>query len=100
MPDLLPLAPRVHLKRVDPESAPSPYIMPDAAKEKSVEAVVVAVPDYPFIEYGVVIPCPVRPGQRVLVGKYAGDYKFRNEDVTIVRWDEILAIIAEPKEEE
>jgi co-chaperonin GroES (HSP10) len=74
--------------------------VPDSAKEKSVEAEVVAVPALPYInELGTVIPCPVAPGMRVLVGKYAGDYKFRNEDITVVRWDEILAIIQEDSKE-
>lgn len=96
---LHPLPGRVVLRRTEPAAAPSPYVIPDQAKEKPVEAVVVAIPRLPYYEYGVLIPCPVNEGDLCLVGKYAGDHKFRGEDVTIVRWDEILAVISEPGEE-
>lgn len=91
---LIPLPPKAYLRRCEPATTASVYVVPDTAREKPVEAEVIAIPTVPYInEFGSVIPCPVAPGQRVLVGKYAGDYKFRGEDITIVRWDEILAII-------
>lgn len=96
---LSPLPARVVLRRTEPAAAPSPYVVPDSAKEKPVEAIVIAIPRVPTYEYGILIPCPVSVGDKVLVGKYAGDHKFRGEDVTIIRWDEILAVIAEPVEE-
>ena len=94
---LIPIPGKVVLRRTDsPSATASQFIIPDSSKEKPVEAVVVAVPRTPYFEYGVLISCPVEPGEKVLVGKYAGDHKFRGEDITIVRWDEILAIISEP----
>ena len=93
---LHPLPGRVVLRRTEPAAAPSPYVIPDQAREKPVEAVVVAIPRLPYYEYGILIPCPVNEGDLCLVGKYAGDVKFRNEDATIIRWDEILAVISEP----
>ena len=90
---LRPLPSRVVLRRLEPASQPSPYVVPDSAKEKPVEAEVVAVPSMPTYEYGILIPCPLSVGDHVLVGKYAGDHKFRGEDICIVRWDEILAVI-------
>jgi chaperonin GroES len=95
---LRPLPSRVVLRRLEPATTPSLYVMPDSAKEKPVEAEVLAIPTVPTYEYGICIPCPLLPGMKVLIGKYAGDIKFRNEDVTIVRWDEILAVIADPDE--
>ena len=94
---ILPLPPRAYLRRLDAPTTPSPYLIPDAAKEMGTEAEVVAIPDQPFrTEWGVDLPCPVKVGQRVLVGKYSGAQRFRGEDVLIVRWDEILAVIVEP----
>jgi len=97
---LSPLAPRALLRRLDsPATASSPYVVPDSAKERGTECEVVAIPDPPVYvtEWGIRLLCPVKVGDRVLVGKYAGDYRFRNEDVTLVRWDEILAVIADEK---
>jgi chaperonin GroES len=91
---LTPLPGRVVLRRTEPPAAPSPFIVPDAAKEKPVEAIVIAIPAIPTYEYGILIPCPLSVNDLVLVGKYTGDHKFRGEDVCIVRWDEILAIIS------
>jgi co-chaperonin GroES (HSP10) len=94
---ILPLPPRAYLKRLDSPAVASPYLIPDAAKELGTEAEVVAIPDQPFrTEWGVDLSCPVKVGQRVLVGKYSGVQRFRGEDVLIVRWDEILAVIVEP----
>ena len=97
---LIPLPPRVYLRRLEAAAAPSPYVIPDAAREKSVECEVVAIPAIPHVDWGVTIPCPVNVGDKVLVGKYAGDYRFRNEDVTIVNWTEILAVILNDKKAE
>jgi chaperonin GroES len=101
LPSLIPLPGKVYLKRVDPvDSTAFPYIIPDAAREKSTECIVVAVPTTPLIEWGQTIPCPVTVGQKVLVGKYAGDYELRKEKVTLVKWDEILAVIEDGEEPE
>jgi len=97
---LVPLPPRAYLKRLTPETAASPYVVPDSAKEPGTEAEVVAIPAEDYLtEWGVRLPCPVAVGQRVLVGKYSGAHKFRGEDVLLVRWDEILAVIPEPTEQ-
>ena len=96
-PSLLPLPPRALLRRLDAPVVASPYIVPDSSKEPGTEAEVVAIPTSPFrTEWGVDLPCPVAVGQRVMVGKYSGVQKFRGEDVLLVRWDEILAIIPDP----
>lgn len=94
LPQLIPLPPRALLRRLEPATAASPYIVPDSSKEPSTEAEVVAIPSAPYLtEWGVTLPCPVKPGDRCLVGKYTGNVKFRGEDVLLCRWDEILAVI-------
>ncbi len=101
-PRLCPTPGKLYLRRCDPPetAASSVFALPDSVHEKSVEAVVVGIPDIPTYEWGREIPCPARVGDRVLVGKYAGDHKFRNQTVTIVRFDEVLARIEEPVPED
>ncbi len=90
-----PLYDRVLLKRIEPEEeVRGGIIIPDTAKEKPQEAEVVAVGDGKVDEEGKRLPMTVKKGDRVLIGKYSGsDIKIGDEELTIVREDEILAII-------
>ena len=90
-----PLGDRVLLKRVEvEEEVRGGIIIPDTAKEKPQEAEVVAVGDGKLDDNGKRIPMNVSAGDRVLIGKYSGqDIKLNDEEHTIVREDEILAII-------
>jgi len=90
-----PLYDRVLLKRVEAEEeVRGGIIIPDTAKEKPQEAEVVSVGEGKFDDDGKRLPMTVKKGNRVLIGKYSGtDIKIDDEDYTIVREDEILAII-------
>ena len=90
-----PLSDRVLLKRTETkEEVRGGIIIPDTAKEKPQEAEVVAVGDGKLDDDGKRLPMNVKKGDRVLIGKYTGqDIKINNEEHTIVREDEILAII-------
>ena len=90
-----PLSDRVLLKRTEnEEEVRGGIIIPDTAKEKPQEAEVVAVGDGKLDDNGKRLPMTVEKGDRVLIGKYTGqDIKINNEEHTIVREDEILAII-------
>ena len=90
-----PLGDRVLLKRTETgEEVRGGIIKPDTAKEKPQEAEVVAVGDGKMDDDGKRLPMTVKKGQRVLIGKYTGqDIKINDEEHTIVREDEILAII-------
>ena len=90
-----PLNDRVLLKRVEPkEEVRGGIIIPDTAKEKPQEAEVVAVGDGKLDDDGKRIAMTVKAGDRVLIGKYTGqDIKIDEVEHTIVREDEILAII-------
>jgi len=69
-------------------------IIPDAAKEKPQEAEVVAVGPGKLQENGERAALDVSVGDRVLIGKYPGsDIKIGDEDMVILREDEILAIV-------
>ena len=90
-----PLSDRVLLKRIEAqEEVRGGIIIPDTAKEKPQEAEVVAIGDGKMDEDGKRLPMTVKAGDRVLIGKYTGqDIKINDEEHTIVREDEILAII-------
>jgi chaperonin GroES len=90
-----PLGDRVLLKRIETEEeVRGGIIIPDTAKEKPQEAEVVAVGDGKMDDDGDRLPMTVKEGDRVLIGKYTGqDIKINDEEHTIVREDEILAII-------
>ena len=90
-----PLSDRVVLKRVDPaETVKGGIIIPDTAKEKPMEAEVVAVGEGKINDNGTRNPMSVKAGQKVLIGKYSGtEVKIDGIDHVIVREDEILAIV-------
>jgi chaperonin GroES len=92
---ITPLFDRVMLKRVDAaETVRGGIIIPDTAKEKPMEAEVVAVGEGKFDDNGKRIPMSVKAGQKVLIGKYSGtEVKLDGVDMVIVREDEILAIV-------
>ncbi len=92
-----PLHDRVLAKRIEKEEeVRGGIIIPDVAKEKPMVAEVIAVGKGRILEDGKVIPLDVKPGDRVLIGKYAGtDVKIDGEEYLILREDEILGIVQE-----
>ncbi len=92
-----PLHDRVLLKRIEEkEVKKGGIIIPDTAKEKPQQATVIAVGKGKILEDGKVIPLDVKEGDTVLIGKYAGtEVKIGDEELLIVREDEILAKISQ-----
>ena len=91
-----PLHDRVLLKRAEQEEQKSTggIIIPDTAKEKPVEAEVVAVGEGAVNDKGEKTPLTVKAGDKVLFGKYSGtDVKYNGQEYLIVRESEILAIL-------
>ncbi len=90
-----PLHDRVVVKRLEEEEqVRGGIIIPDAAKEKPQEAEVVAVGPGKLQRGGDRAAMDVSVGDRVLIGKYSGsDIKIDDEDMVILREDEILAIV-------
>ena len=90
-----PLHDRVLIRRVEEaETVRGGIIIPDSAKEKPQEGVVLAVGTGKF-EKGQTIPLAVKEGDRVLFGKYAGtEIKIDGEELLIVREEEILGILS------
>jgi chaperonin GroES len=92
--NITPLHDRVLVKRIEEkETVKGGIIIPDTAKEKPQEGEVIAV-GAGKLEKGERIPLDVKPGDRVLFGKYSGtDIKIEDEEYLILREDEILAKI-------
>ena len=91
-----PLADRILLKRIAEKNETSGgIIIPDTAKEKPEEALVIAVGNGKRLDSGELREVEVKKGDRVLFGKYAGtEIKLDGEDHIILSEDEILGIIA------
>lgn len=90
-----PLNDRVLLRRLEQEEVVrGGIIIPDTAKEKPQEAEVISVGPGKLDDTGKRVPCEVKKGDRVLIGKYSGtDIKIGDEEFVIVREDEILGVI-------
>ena len=90
-----PLHDRILVKRVkEQEKTKGGLIIPDTAKEKPVEGEVVAVGSGRVLEDGKIRPLDVKPGNKILFGKYSGsDVKIDGEDHLILREDDILAVV-------
>ena len=90
--NLTPLHDRVIVKRIEEkETVKGGIIIPDSANEKPQEGEVIAV-GAGKREKGELIPLDVKPGDRVLFGKYGGtEIKLEGEELLILREEEILA---------
>ena len=90
-----PLHDRILVRRVkEEEKTKGGIIIPDTAKEKPIEAKVVAVGTGRILVSGEVRPLAVKKGDLVLFGKYGGtEVKIDGEDHLILREDDILGII-------
>src|SRR3981081_541586 len=90
-----PLYDRIVVKRIEEqETLRHGTIIPDSAKEKPQEGEVIAVGNGKRLENGTLVPLDVKPGDRILFGKYSGsDTKLDGQEYMIMREDEILGIL-------
>ncbi|HOP47431.1 MAG TPA: co-chaperone GroES [Desulfobacteraceae bacterium] len=90
-----PLQDRVIVRRMqEEEKTKGGIIIPDTAKEKPIEGVVVAVGDGKLLDNGKKMPLEVKEGDRILFGKYAGtELKIEGEELLIMKEDDIIAIV-------
>ena len=93
--NIRPLHDRVVAKRKErEEEIRGGIIIPDIAKEKPQEAEVIAVGPGKLDDKGNRSTLDVKVGDRVLIGKYSGsEIKLGDQDLIILREDEILAVI-------
>ena len=86
---LKPVADRVIVKYFETEDkTASGIVLPDSSKEKTQQAEVIAVGG------GKEVPVQVKPGDRVIYGKYTGtEIKYEGEKYLVINADDIIAIV-------
>src|SRR5438552_1249071 len=89
---LRPLNDRIIVKRIDEgEQMRGGIIIPDSAKEKPQEGIVLAAGLGKVLENGTRLAMDVKPDDRILFGKYAGnEVKIDGEEFLILREDDVL----------
>jgi chaperonin GroES len=92
-----PLNGRVLVKRIEEvQVTKGGILIPDTAKEKSIEGKVIAVGPGKMSDAGVRIALQLKEGDRVLFGKYAGtEIKMDGEEHLMMREEDILAVITD-----
>ena len=90
-----PLHDRVLVRRVEAEErTKGGIIIPDTAKEKPQEGEVIAVGAGARDEAGKLVELDVKPGDRILFGKWSGtEVILDGEDLIIMKESDILGII-------
>ena len=93
---LVPLSDRVVLKQLmAEETTASGIVLPGQAKEKPQQAEVIAVGPGGMVD-GKEVAMNVKVGQKVIYSKYSGtDVKLGDDEYTVVRQNDILAIVEE-----
>ncbi len=90
-----PLHDRILVKRLEEESKTAGGLfIPDTAKEKPIQAKVIAVGSGKRDKDGKVIALEVKAGDKILFSKYSGsEVKIDGEDHLIMREEDILAVL-------
>jgi len=90
-----PLHDRVVVRRLDSEEkTKGGIIIPDTAKEKPSEGVIVSVGPGARDDSGKIIAPDVKAGDRVLFGKWSGtEVKLNGEDLLIMKESDIMGVI-------
>ncbi len=90
-----PLHDRVLVRRVEfDEKTKGGLIIPDSAKEKPAEGEVVAVGEGARKDSGELIEMSVKPGDRILFGKWSGtEVTLDGDELLIMKESDILGII-------
>ena len=91
-----PLGDRVLVQRVEAgEEVRGGIVIPDTAKEKPQEGVVISVGAGRVLDSGQKVAMSVKAGDKVLFGKYSGsEIKLNNEEYLIMSEGEILGILS------
>ena len=91
-----PLGDRVVVERLkQEEKTKGGIIIPDTAKEKPLEALVVAVGSGKVLKNGKTRKLDVKEGDRVLIGKYSGnEVKLDGVEHVIINEDDVLAVMS------
>jgi len=96
MAKIQPLGDRVLVQAMEvAEESRGGILIPDAAKEKPMQAKVIALGTGKIDDKGNKVPFDVKPGDIVLISKYGGtEVKFGDEEFKVLNASDILAVIA------
>lgn len=94
-PTIVPLGDRVLIRRVEAEETTrGGIVLPDSAKEKPKEGVIVSVGKGRLLDGGKRADLTVKKRDRVIFSSYAGtEVKIEGQEYLIMGEDEILAIV-------
>jgi chaperonin GroES len=96
-PNVRPVGDRILVEAVEErenKGKKGGIIIPDTAKEKPMESVVVALGTGKTDDNGKKVPFEVRKGDRVLVNKYGGtEIKLDGKEYKILNSEDVLAVI-------
>ena len=96
MANVKPLRDRVLVRRIEEaEQKVGGIIIPDTAKEKPLQAEVMAVGSGRLLDNGQTVALTLKAGDKVLIGKWSGtEVKIDDEELLILKEDEILGILS------
>ena len=91
-----PLHDRIIVQRTEEqEQKIGGIIIPDTAKEKPLQAEVMAVGSGRLLDDGTKLALTLKAGDKVLIGKWSGtEVKIDGEELLILKEDEILGILS------
>jgi chaperonin GroES len=95
MANVKPLRDRVLVRRIEEtEQKVGGIIIPDSAKEKPLQAEVMAVGSGRLLDDGKKLALTLKAGDKVLIGKWSGtEVKIDDQELLILKEDEILGIL-------
>ncbi|HWS23621.1 MAG TPA: co-chaperone GroES [Anaerolineales bacterium] len=90
-----PLGNRVVIEPIEPDEAlVGGFVLPDSAKEKPQQGIILAVGQGLWDDNGKRVPMDVKVGEKVLFTKYAGtEMKFEGKKILILQETDLLGII-------
>jgi chaperonin GroES len=90
-----PLHDRVVVRRLEgEEKSKGGIIIPDTAKEKPQEGEIVAVGPGARDDAGKLVPLDVKPGDRILFGKWSGnEVKIDGEEFLIMKESDVMGVV-------
>jgi chaperonin GroES len=90
-----PLHDRVVVRRIEEdEKSAGGIIIPDTAKEKPMQGEVLAVGAGARNEKGEIVPLDVKPGDRIIFGKWSGtEVRIEGDELLIMKESDILGVL-------
>ncbi len=93
--NIRPLHDRLIVKReAEERKSPGGIVIPDTATEKPVFGKVIAVGKGKVLENGQVRAPDIRPGDKILFGKYSGtEVKVDGDELVVMREEDVMAVL-------